>query len=147
MYENRNPYKPKLISVSENLRRSIVRSSVSADSSISSNDGPSIIPSAMTSNSMKKKMSAAPGTDIEEFLLHFAAEHPLREQGLSNYALLVKNEDFHLYSVEQDRKPLILKVMCDPDLFYNELAVYNRLQGTQSEIRFDQAGPKSKFVL
>ena len=67
-------------------------------------------------------------TDIEEFLLYFSQHHPLQEQGLSNYSLLVKNEDFHLYSVEQNSKPLILKVMCDPDLFYAELAVFNRIQ-------------------
>ena len=67
-------------------------------------------------------------TDIEEFLLYFSQHHPLQEQGLSNYSLLVKNEDFHLYSVEQNNKPLILKVMCDPDLFYSELAVFNRIQ-------------------
>ena len=67
-------------------------------------------------------------TDIEEFLMHFSQLHPLQEQGLVNYSLLVKNEDFHLYSVEQNRKPMILKVMCDPDLFYAELAVYNRVQ-------------------
>ena len=58
----------------------------------------------------------------------FNVNHPLQEQGLTNFALLVKNEDFHLYSVERSGKPLVLKVMCDPDLFYAELAVFNRLQ-------------------
>lgn len=66
--------------------------------------------------------------DIEEFLMHFSAEHPLQQQGLSKFALLVKNEDFHLYSVEKSGRPLLLKVMCDPDLFYAELAVFNRIQ-------------------
>ena len=47
---------------------------------------------------------------------------------MSNYAQLVKNEDFHLYSVEKNGKPLVLKVMCDPDLFYAELAVFQRLK-------------------
>lgn len=63
--------------------------------------------------------------------MNFAQSHPLSEQGLSNYALLVKNEDFHLYSVEQNGKPLVLKVMCDPDLFYAELAVFNRIRTLQ----------------
>ena len=69
-----------------------------------------------------------PDTEIEEFLLHYSQEHPLRQQGLGNYALLVKNQDYHLYSVEQANKPLMLKVMCDPDLFYAELAVFQRLE-------------------
>lgn len=47
---------------------------------------------------------------------------------MSKFALLVKNEDFHLYSVEKAGRPLLLKVMCDPDLFYAELAVFNRIQ-------------------
>ena len=63
-------------------------------------------------------------TDIEDFLMNYPQNHPLIEQGLSNYAQLVKNEDFHLYSVEKNGKPLVLKVMCDPDLFYAELAVF-----------------------
>jgi len=63
--------------------------------------------------------------------MNFAQSHPLSEQGLGNYALLVKNEDFHLYSVEQNGKPLVLKVMCDPDLFYAELAVFNRIRTLQ----------------
>ena len=63
--------------------------------------------------------------------MNFAQSHPLQEQSLSNYALLVKNEDFHLYSVEQNGKPLVLKVMCDPDLFYAELAVFNRIKTLQ----------------
>ena len=60
-------------------------------------------------------------TDIEEFLNHFSAKHPLYDQGLSKFALLVKNEDFHLYSVMQGKKHLLLKVMCDPDLYYHEM--------------------------
>ena len=56
--------------------------------------------------------------------MNYPQNHPLIEQGLSNYAQLVKNEDFHLYSVEKNGKPLVLKVMCDPDLFYAELAVF-----------------------
>jgi len=46
--------------------------------------------------------------------------------------LLVKNEDFHLYSVEKGGKPYVLKVMCDPDLFYAELAVFNRIKALQT---------------
>ena len=72
------------------------------------------------------------GTDIEDFLSNFQSNHPLLEQGLRNYALLVKNEDFHLYSVEKDGRPLVLKVMCDPDLFYAELAVFNRVEALQT---------------
>ena len=60
--------------------------------------------------------------------MSYDKNHPLQQHGITNYALLVRNEDFHLYSVEQQGKPLVLKVMCNPDLFYAELDVFHRLQ-------------------
>ena len=66
-------------------------------------------------------------TDIEEFLMSYDQKHPLQQHGISNYALLVRNEDFHLYSVVKDGKPLVLKVMCNPDLYYAELDVFYRI--------------------
>jgi len=75
-------------------------------------------------------------TDIEEFLMHFDKKHPLFDQGMSKFALLVKNEDFHLYSVVQNKKHLLLKVMCDPDLFYAELSAVSRLEATGSKEKY-----------
>ena len=66
-------------------------------------------------------------TDIEQILVHFSEKHPLYDQGLTKFALLVKNEDFHLYSVMKNKKQALLKVMCDPDLFYAELSAVSRL--------------------
>lgn len=125
-----------MVSVADNLRRSINRSSLSG-SSISSLSG---LSGAVPTGKISMGMGS---TDIEEFLLHYNQEHPLIKQGLSDYSLLVKNEDFHLYSVEQNHKQMILKVMCDPDLFYGELEVYKRIQC----LSLPMGSEESKFVL
>ena len=128
------PGKPKMISVSENMRRSIAAKSSISESSRSLADNVALNQESMESGAaLRQNVPTVGATDIEEFL-HYTASHPLREQRLTNYALLVKNEDFHLYSVEQDGQPLILKVMCDPDLFYNELEVYTRLMGFENKL-------------
>ena len=52
--------------------------------------------------------------------------------GLTKFALLVENEDYHLYSVLYKKKQALLKVVCDPDLFYREHTALTRL-GSISE--------------
>ena len=100
--------------VAENLRKSVIRQSMSSEQDMGQS-----VQSALT--------------DIEEFLNHFSSKHPLYEQGLTKFALLVKNEDFHLYSVMKNKKQALLKVMCDPDLFYAELSAVTRLGATGSK--------------
>lgn len=71
---------------------------------------------------------AAPETNVEEFLSFFTDKHPLFNQNLSNFKALIKSEDFHLYSVVQNkRQNILLKVMCDNVLFDTELLVIRRL--------------------
>ena len=103
--------------VAENLRKSVIRKSMDSESH----------EKAMAQSSQSAL------TDIEEFLNHFSSKHPLYEQGLTKFALLVKNEDFHLYSVMKNKKQALLKVMCDPDLFYAELSAVTRLGATGSK--------------
>lgn len=41
----------------------------------------------------------SPETNIEDFLTFYTDKHPLYNKNLSNFKILVKGEDFHLYSV------------------------------------------------
>ena len=46
----------------------------------------------------------SPETSVEEFLAFFTDLHPLFHKNLSNFKILVKSEDFHLYSVVQNKR-------------------------------------------
>ena len=111
--------------VSDNLRNSW-RSSVTSNSV-----------QQMTQNSQSIQQD---GTEMEEFLLHFKDTHPLAQLGLTKFQQLVKGEDFHLYSCNQGKKNLLLKVICDPGLFYNELAVITRLKTLAFNSTTDKPG-------
>jgi hypothetical protein len=61
---------------------------------------------------------------------------------LSNFKPLIKSEDFHLYSVVQNKRThLLLKVMCDSVLYDTELLVIQRLDA------FLRNEPNKSFTL